>query len=94
MLIRPNIRLSEKCDPKEFEHEVIVGARWGGLIFSETADLMGFSHTAVSRVYREWCEKQKHPVSSSPGDEDVLLMRELSRIGWTGSSCPEGNNHM
>ena len=41
------------CDRSDFDCGMIVGARQGGLSISETADLI------VSRVWREWCEKQK-----------------------------------
>ncbi len=38
---------------------MFVGDRRTGLSISKTADLLGFSHTTISSVYREWCEKEK-----------------------------------
>ncbi len=38
---------------------MVVGARRAGLSISKTADLMVFSRTTISRVYREWAEKEK-----------------------------------
>lgn len=51
--------MGKSRDLSEFERGMIVGARSAGCSISETVSRLGFSKTAVSRVYREWCEKQK-----------------------------------
>ena len=42
-----NVRMGKKYSLSDFDHGMIVGARWAGLSISETADLLGFSHTTV-----------------------------------------------
>ncbi len=51
--------MGKKGDLSDFERGMVVGARRTGLSISKTADLLGFLHTTISMVYREWSEKEK-----------------------------------
>ncbi len=56
---KPSIRMGKKGDLSDFERGMVVGARRAGLSILKTADILRFSRTTISRVYREWSEKEK-----------------------------------
>ncbi len=51
--------MGKKGDLSDFERGMVVGVRQAALSISKTADLLGFPCTTISRVYREWYEKEK-----------------------------------
>ncbi len=55
--------MGKKGDLSDFEGGMVVDARRADLTkqncISKTADLLGFSRTTISRVYRELSEKER-----------------------------------
>uniref|UniRef100_A0AAR2KT31 Transposase Tc1-like domain-containing protein n=1 Tax=Pygocentrus nattereri TaxID=42514 RepID=A0AAR2KT31_PYGNA len=71
--------MGKKGDLSDFERGVVVGARRAGL---KTADLLRFSLTTVSRVYREWSEKEKiYSERQSCGQKCLVDVRGQRRMG-------------
>lgn len=53
---------------------MIVGARWADLSISKTVNPLAFQHTTISRLYREWSENKRIPVSEGT---NPLLMKKV-----------------
>ena len=65
-----DVRMGKKCDLRDWDRGMIVGARQGGLSLSETADLLGFSRSlSLLRMVRK---TKKHPVSGSSVGRNAL----------------------
>ncbi len=76
--------MGKKWDLSDFECGMVVIARRAGLSISKTADLLGFSRSTISRVYREWFEKEKisseRQLCGPKYLDDVRGQRRMNRL--------------
>ncbi len=49
--------MGKKGDLSDFVRGMVFGARRAGLSITKTTDLLKFSRSTISKVYREWSEK-------------------------------------
>ena len=82
---KPSNRMGKKGGLSDFDHVNVDGARRACLSISETADLLGFSLTTISRVNREWPEKEKissewHLCEKQKSLVDVRGARRMGRL--------------
>ncbi len=65
---KPSIRMRKKGDLSDFEHGMVVGAKWPGMSISKTADLLGLSRMENGP------KKRKYPESWSANSRGLIVV--------------------
>ncbi len=74
--------MGKKGDLSDFDRGIVAGARRANLsIFRKITDLLRFSHTTISSVYREWSEKEKISSERQLCGRKCLDVRGQRRMG-------------
>lgn len=74
--LKPSIRMKKKGVVSNFECGMVVGAGRAGFSISGPADLLEFSPTTISRVYKEWPERENIQWVAVVLTKNALLMSE------------------
>lgn len=81
-----SIRMWKKNYLSHFECGMVVGARLSSICLPETADVLGFSHTTVSSVCREWSKYEKifseQQIFGWKCRVDARGQRRMTRLVW------------
>lgn len=51
--------MGKKSDLSDFEHSMVFDISWAGCVFLKLLISLNFSHKIISRVYRDWSEREK-----------------------------------
>lgn len=51
--------MGKKSDLSDFEHGVVFDISWAGCVFLKLLIYSNFSHKIISRIYRDWSEREK-----------------------------------
>ena len=89
--VRLNVRMGKASDLSDFERSVIICVRRATSSISEMVSLLGFSRRTVSRVYREWCDKQKTS-SQQQSCGRKQLVDERSKENGKNHASEQANN--
>ena len=84
MQLKPDFIMGKKGYLNDFEHVMAVVPKGLDLSISEKTDLLGYSHLTISRVYKEWYEKEKKSSEQRFCGQKCLVdgrgQRKMSRL--------------
>lgn len=84
--------MEKKSILSDFQRCMVIGVRWSDLSISKTDNLLGFLHTTISTVYREWSEKNSSE-RKSVVDKSSEMNGQFCSSSWKGN-CNSNNQSL